>query len=373
MSGNSQQVLLDGSLLITEALVRAGADVFIGYPITPANLLYQYGKKRFPAALAAPDEISTLQWMSGFSAVGKIPVTATSFPGFALMVESINMAYMMELPMVIVLAQRLGPSTGTATAGAQGDLLLLQGTISGGYSLPTLCASNTEDCWKLAAQAVHMAVNLRTPVILLTSKEGVMTVRNFDLSKLPKIKKVSPSLYKDKKPYQSYLPAENLVPPFLPVGNKDHQVRVTASTHNAEGILHGLSDSALENTRRLQKKLEKNITDYTFFECDEEKGADTILVSYGITAQAARMAVTCLRSEGCKVSLLIAKTLFPVTETYKEILNRYSTVVIAEENYTGQFKQVLYGNSPTEQVTGVNAVGRMVKPEEIVMEVKKHA
>ena len=92
------QALIDGSRLITEALVRAGAEVFIGYPITPANNLYLFSGKRFKTFLAAPDEITTLQWMSGFATTGKLPVTATSFPGFALMLESINMAYMMELP-----------------------------------------------------------------------------------------------------------------------------------------------------------------------------------------------------------------------------------------------------------------------------------
>ncbi len=88
---NKDRVLIDGSRLITEAMVRAGVEVFIGYPITPANLLYFYSSQRFPIALAATDEITTLQWMAGFSATGKLPVTATSFPGFALMVESINM------------------------------------------------------------------------------------------------------------------------------------------------------------------------------------------------------------------------------------------------------------------------------------------
>jgi len=137
---------IDGSRLITEALVRAGADTFVGYPITPANLLYLYATKRFPTMLAAPDEITTLQWMSGFAVAGHIPVTATSYPGYALMVESIGMAAMMELPMVIVLVQRLGPATGTATCGAQGDLNVVYGTMSGGYPIPTFSISNYHDC-----------------------------------------------------------------------------------------------------------------------------------------------------------------------------------------------------------------------------------
>ena len=98
-------VLMDGSRLIVEACARAGADTYVGYPITPANLIYAYGSSRFPAVLPAPDEISAAQWMVGLAAAGRLPVSATSFPGLALMVESINMAYMMELPMLIILVQ----------------------------------------------------------------------------------------------------------------------------------------------------------------------------------------------------------------------------------------------------------------------------
>lgn len=181
------QALIDGSRLMTEALVRAGADVFIGYPITPANNLYLFSGQRFKTFFAAPDEITTLQWMSGFSTAGKLPVTATSFPGFALMLESINMAYMMELPMVIVLVQRLGPATGTATCGAQGDITLLNGMLSGGYSIPVLSTSEANDCWEMAANAVKTAAELRTPVILLTSKEEVMTQFSFDMDSLKEI------------------------------------------------------------------------------------------------------------------------------------------------------------------------------------------
>lgn len=361
----SGKVLLDGSMLIIESLARAGADVFIGYPITPANLLYQYGARRFPTALAAPDEITTLQWMAGFAAAGRVPVTATSFPGYALMVESINMAYMMELPMVIVLAQRLGPATGTATLGAQGDMLLLQGTISGGYPLATLCISSMEDCWTLSAEAVRIAVQLRTPVVLQTSKEDVMTLRSFDASSLPEIERVSHELYDGEGPYRSYEPRGDLVPAFMPVGNGEHQVRLNASTHDMGGILQNGTPEALGNTRRLPAKLERNIEEYTFYELDEEDGADTLVLSYGVTAQAAREAVSILRAEGKKVSLLVTKTIFPVPPAYRPILDRYRRIVIAEENLQGILRLVLFGHAGRPGISQVNEIGRVITPEEI--------
>lgn len=369
---NKRNTLIDGSLLITESMVKSGADAFIGYPITPSNLLYQYGAERFPVFLAAPDEISTLQWMAGFAGAGKIPVTATSFPGFALMLESINMVHLMELPMVIILVQRLGPSTGTATCGAQGDISLINGMISGGYPIPTFCISNFEDCWELSAKAVQTAVKFRTPVILLSSKEMVMTLRNFDVSKLSEILPVEKKYYNKSEPYKPYKPEENLVPEFLPLGNEIHQVRITSSTHDQNGILQNISDEAIQNTIRIQRKLEHNIKDITLYEFLEVENAKNLLIAFDLTAEAARDAHNILIKEGIKTSLLIPKTLFPVPDDYSRIIKKYKNIFVAEENLNGQYKQILFGNFSGENVRGINSVAKMISPLMIVNEVKSY-
>lgn len=363
---------IDGSRLITEALVRAGADTFVGYPITPANLLYLYASKRFPTMLAAPDEITTLQWMSGFAVAGHVPVTATSYPGYALMVESIGMAAMMELPMVIVLVQRLGPATGTATCGAQGDLNVVYGTMSGGYSIPTFSISNYHDCWELSAKAVHTAIELRTPVVLLTSKEMVMTLQSFDWSNLPEIQPKKVKHYKGEGTYLPYKADETLVPDFLPVSQNKHQVRITASTHDTKGILQNVLPEAIENTRRLEQKLRKHIDEYTTYELDEQQGSETLIITYDISSQASREAVVHLREKGKKVSLLVAKTLLPIPQIYVDIANRYPRVVVVEENLTGQLRHLLFGAAGRKGVSGVNGIAKMISPTEIVEEVMRY-
>lgn len=359
--------LIDGSRLIVEACVRAGADVYVGYPITPANLIYTYSSQRFPSLLPAPDEITTLQWISGLSAAGHLPVTATSFPGFALMLESLNMAFMMELPMLVVLAQRLGPSTGTATAGAQGDLWLLHGMISGGYSLPVLCISNLEDCWNLPPVALQVAVDLRTPVVLLTSKEMVMTHASFDLANLEDIHPVSREYYTGQGEYSTYAAGASQTPPFLPVGNDDHQVRLNASTHNAQGILHHTSPESLANTRRLQEKIEAGMP--LLYDLDEQAGANTLVVSYGISSGAGREAVTRLRDMGTAISLLVARTMLPIPDIYYAIMDRYSQVIFAEENLQGQYARLLYGQKLPSRVHLVGSIGKMIQPEQIIQAV----
>jgi 2-oxoglutarate ferredoxin oxidoreductase subunit alpha len=321
--------------------------------------------------MAAPDEITVLQWMSGFATTGHIPVTATSFPGYALMIESVNMAFMMELPMVIILVQRLGPATGTATIGAMGDLAVVNGTISGGSHLPTFAISNLKDCWDLPPRAIETAIKLRTPVVLLTSKEMIMTLCSFDLSLLENISKKQIMMYDNEEPYFPYKPDNNGVPSFLPFTQNKHQVRFNASTHDIKGILQNSSAEAINNTRRLHNKIINHLESYTLYESDEQSEAKTLVVSYDIAAQAAREAVSELRLKGKSVSLLIAKTMLPIPEVYMNILSKYKKVVVAEENLDGQFRQLLFGVAGRKGVSGVNGIAKMITPEAIITEVLK--
>ena len=365
---NHKNVLTDASLLITEACVQSGADAFIGYPITPSNRFYAYGAKRYPLFLAGPDEITVLQWMAGLSSAGKIPVTATAFPGFALMLEGFNMAYMMELPMLIILTQRLGPSTGSATTGAQGDLSLLNGCISGGYPVPVFCPSNFEDAWTLAEESIKTAIKFRTPVILLTSKEMVMTQKSIDISTLSEIKQVNRNYNGIELPYKSYKAGDDLIPPFIPVGNNEYQVRMNASTHDNEGLIRKGNPESLANTKRLQEKFQKRIDEITFYELDEDNGSDNLIVTYGISSEAARDTVLKLRSNGEKISLLIVKTLLPVPKKIIEIINSYQKVTFVEENISGQYEKIIYGEASKENVKSVNKIGSLISPSEIEKE-----
>ncbi len=366
----SAWTLIDGSRLITESLARGGADAFVGYPITPASWIYQYASRRFPVALAAPDEITTLQWMGGLAAAGHLPVTSTSFPGLALMVESINMAYMMELPMVIVLVQRLGPATGTATAGAQGDVQLVAALISGGYPLPVFCISDFNDCWSLPPVALSTAVTARTPVILLTSKEMVMTQRDLELTSLPPIEQVTRQVYQSAQPYLPYAPdANSPVPAFLPVGQEQHQVRLTASTHDCRGIIQHTSPEALANTRRLQAKVEALTP--AVFQLEEVAGASTLVIAYDVSAEAARDAVDALNRQGRPTSLFVPQTLWPVPAEYFAILDRYPRWVFAEENLQGQLAHLWLGVRLPQQARVVSGVGTMISPEAIAAEVAR--
>jgi 2-oxoglutarate ferredoxin oxidoreductase subunit alpha len=210
-------------------------------------------------------------------------------------------------------------------------------------------------------------VDLRSPVVLLTSKEMVMTQRSFDLAGLAEIALVGRAFYDDLAPYHSYDPGDGLVPQFLPVGGDAHQVRMTASTHDVDGVLRSATDEVLVNTRRLEKKIETGTP--VLYDLDEQSGAGTLVVTYGITTGAAREAVAALRARGERISLLIVRTVLPIPDACCEILDRYGRIVVAEENLQGQLTCLLYGHRLPSGVHRVGGVGRMVRPDQIVAQV----
>ena len=364
-TNDSKKVLIDASKIITEALVQSGADVFIAYPITPSNKFYTYGQQRFPEFLAGPDEISVLQWMSGYAAAGKLPVTATAFPGLALMTETLNMAYMMELPMVLIITQRLGPSTGSATTGAQGDLKFIDGVISGGFPMPIFSPSDFNDAWTLSNEAVKTAIKFRTPVIILTSKEMVMTQKSFDINTLESLEKVDRTPKAFEPPYLPYKSGEDMVPTFYPLGNDKHEVRFNSSTHDDEGLIRKGNPESMANTLRLREKLEKRIDEYSYFDLDAEEGADNLIISWGISADAARDAVTNIRNSGKNVSLLVVKTILPISPKIYDIIDSYEHIIFAEENLTGQYKEMLFGKRGNSKIKVATKFGGMLTPTEI--------
>jgi len=194
-----------------------------------------------------------------------------------------------------------------------------------------------------------------------------MTERSFDLSRLGDVKPVERSWYRGAEPYRPYAAGEGEVPPFLPIGDDRHQVRMTASTHDREGILRHSTEEAMANSRRLLRKVRAKTP--PLYHLEEKEGAETLIVTYGVTAGAAQEAVRELAERGELVSLLVARTLVPIPEAYYRIAERYRRVVFAEENLQGQLASMMFGERHPEGVGAVGGIGHMVTPDQIVEEV----
>jgi 2-oxoglutarate ferredoxin oxidoreductase subunit alpha len=365
--------------MMAEGAIQAGCKFFAGYPITPASGIFKTMIDLLPSkggvALSAPDEISAIAYCIGASMKGAKAMTATSGPGWALMIESVQYALMTETPLVVALVQRLGPSTGGATQGAQGDVLLAEFATSGGYTIPMLCPTNAQECFELTVLAFTWAELYRTPVILLSDKEVGMTAERVDYDALPKI--TSQDRLRPRQtpggdgahqtvPEGTYFfnsPQE--IPVFSPVGG-DVKVTATGSAHDKRGKLQKNSPETIDVLMHLEEKLRWHEQDLAVVDADLQQGATTLLLSYGVTSRAAKDAVQRVRKEGGKVSFLGIQSLFPVPKRkIADALQGIDRVVVAEENMKGLYRSVIERYCGGTQVLGINKVGSMITPKEI--------
>ena len=360
-----------GNQMIAEGAVRAGCRFFAGYPITPASGIYksmiELLQARGDLAYGAPDEISALAACVGASMRGFKAMTATSGPGWALMTETVQYALMTETPVVIAVVQRLGPSTGGATQGAQGDVLCVEHCTSGGYTIPVLCPSTAAECWELAILAFSWSEMLRAPVVLLADKEVGMTSETVDLTALQEPPRVDRRLAEAGAPglatYGFDQPGE--VPAFFPVGG-DRKVTATGSAHDQSGALRKNDAETIAVLLHLEEKIRQRRRELEVVRYDRQPGARTLAVSYGVTARAMRQAVRDARRAGKRVAALTVHSLFPIPEdALAAALDGVERVVVAEENMHGQYAMLLRPLLGGREVVGVHKVGAMIRPEEI--------
>lgn len=261
-----RMALRSGNQMVAEGAIQAGCKFFAGYPITPASGVYKGMIDNLPLhggiAISSPDEISALAYCVGASMRGFKSMTATSGPGWALMVETVQYALITETPVVICVVQRLGPSTGGATQGGQGDILITEFATSGGYTIPVLYPTTSRECFELTALAFSWSEMLRTPVVLLTDKEIGMTTESVDFEGLDQLKSLNRTkIHKndyDFKDWTMYgFDSPDLVSKFATVGG-DIKVTATGSAHNYAGLLKKNDAETISVLRHLEDKIEKN-------------------------------------------------------------------------------------------------------------------
>jgi len=364
--------LLSGNRLLAEGALDAGCRFFSGYPITPSSEIYETMMKELPArsglALASPDEITALAQCVGASLCGYKAMTATSGPGWCLMIETVQYAVMTETPVVIAVVQRLGPSTGGATQGAQGDVLLVEFCTSGGYTLPVFAPATARQSYELAQAAFHWSERLRTPVVILSDKEVGMTLESVDVSSLARLPVAQRTPFTGTHgqflPYACGCPLEP--PTFVALGGEERVV-ATGSLHDLAGRLRKNVPEAVDLLKHLQAKIAAHAEDMAIVEEEPAANAELLVVSYGISARAARAACRRLNREGWRVSFLQLLTLFPVpSEAIHRAAQGCSSVIVVEENLQGLYASMLEPIVGKDRLVRVNGLGNMITPAEII-------
>ena len=362
--------LLEGNEAIALGAFHSGCRFFAGYPITPATTIFNAMLRLLPAAggvcLQGEDEIASIGSCLGASMAGLKVMTATSGPGISLYSEHISFAIGSEIPIVIVDVQRLGPSTGSATRGADGDVQFLRWGNSGGLPVIVLAPVDVKDCYHLTMQAFNLAEEFRCPVFIASNKEIGMTRERIDLDALvmPEVReREAPPL---GEPFLPFGIAPGLeVPYFLPIGHKV-VVRQTSSTHGADGYITTDPNQMAESRARLMRKLDGAVDRFSFYEAHMESEADTLLLTYGVTARAASDVFEERRSGREPISLLVLKTLWPVpANLIKEKAKDVKRIVVLEMNlgqYVREVKRVL----PDKRLDFFGQMdGRLINPQQI--------
>jgi 2-oxoglutarate ferredoxin oxidoreductase subunit alpha len=359
---------LDGNSAIVRGALASGCTFFAGYPITPASGILMAMMRELPArggiAIQGEDEIASIGMCIGAAMTGARAMTATSGPGISLYSENIGLAVMGEVPLVIVDVQRLGPATGGATTVGQADVQFVRWGTSGGYPIIALAPSSVAECYSLTARAFDLAERFRCPVFVLTDKEIGMTLSTVEASAFAPVEVRDRVLATAGAPYR-YQPAGD-VPPMRRYGAGE-PVRFTGSTHDESALITKHPPTVAALNRHLAAKIEEHLDEIEMVTVDPQPGARTLVISYGVTAGAARVAVARARAAGTPVAGLVVQTLWPVPErAIGAALDGVQRVVVPELNL-GQYRREIERIAGGREVIGIERVdGELIDPDQVL-------
>ena len=320
------------------AAEKAGLKLYLGsYPITPAtDVLHELSKHKSlgVTTVQCEDEIAGCASAVGASFAGALAVTSTSGPGICLKSEAINLAVIMELPIVVLDVQRGGPATGLPTKSEQTDLLQALFGRNGESPMPVIAATSPTDCFDAAYNACKMALEHMTPVILMTDAYVANGSGAFKLPDLADYPAINPP----------YVP-EEMKGTWTPYMRNGNGVRYWA-VPGREGFQHILGGLEKDNktgaistdpenhnlmTHLRQEKIDKiQVPDLEVL--GDKDDAELLIVGFGGTYGHLHAAMDEMRAQGKKVALAHFKYINPLPANTAEVLGKYKKVVVAEQN-----------------------------------------
>jgi len=293
---------MNGDVACAEGAISAGCRFFAGYPITPATEIAERMAERLPelggVCIQMEDELASMNAILGASWGGVKAMTATSGPGFSLMMENLGLGVMLETPCVLTNIQRAGPSTGIPTLAGQGDMMQARWGSHGCYGIIALSPSSPQEMYYLTIKAFNLSEKYRIPVLIMADEivghmsEKVVIPPPEEIVLFPRRK---PNVMPEE--YLPFVPDADLVPPMANAG-EGYRFHVTGLTHDERGYPVMNAEAQDKLIRRLVQKIETNREDIIEIEEDGVDGADVVVCSYGISARVSEFAVERARQEG---------------------------------------------------------------------------
>lgn len=368
---------LTGDGACAEGALAAGCRFFAGYPITPATEIAEHMSERLPDVggtfIQMEDEIAAMGAIVGASCAGVKSMTATSGPGFSLMMENLGLGIMTETPCVVVNVQRAGPSTGLPTLGAQGDMMQARWGSHGHYEIITLAPTSPQEIFHLTIEAFNLSERFRTPVLVMTDEVvGHLSERVVipDASAVRLQSRPRPKGRKDRfKPFQ---PGPDGVPPMAFAG-EGYGIHVTGLTHDERGYPVMTAEAHETLMGRLTGKIRGNMREIVRTESYRLEDAEVAIVSYGVSARSSLAAVDEARERGIKAGLLRLITVWPFPEDLiRDLASNVKHLVTVEINL-GQIHlevQRCAGGKASCSLVG-HAGGTVIPPAWIIEEIER--
>lgn len=358
------------ALGLVVAATKAHLPLFLGsYPITPAtDILHaisgykKYGVKH----LQAEDEIAGITSAIGAAFGGSLAVTTTSGPGLSLKSEAIGLAIMTELPLIIVNVQRAGPSTGLPTKTEQSDLMQAMYGRHGEAPMPVLAAASSSDCFDMTLEAARIALKYMTPVMLLTDGYIGQASEPWRIPEIDKLPEIAPVFAQDASTFKPYLRnPETLARLWAIPGMQGMEHRIGGlEKEDGSGVVSTDPMNHQKMVELRQQKVDGIANDIPDLEVVGDPEGDLLLLSWGSTYGAAKIAVEKMQSLGHKISHAHLRYLHPFPKNLGMVLHTFDRVVIPELNL-GQLKNLIQAKY-LKPVIGINKVqGKPFKAVEL--------
>jgi 2-oxoglutarate ferredoxin oxidoreductase subunit alpha len=376
-----------GDHAAAEGAILAGCRFFAGYPITPATEIAERMSTRMPQTdgvyIQMEDELASMNAILGASWSGAKSMTATSGPGFSLMMENFGLGIMLETPCVLVNVQRGGPSTGLPTLVGQQDMMQARWGSHGDYEVIALAPSSPQELFDLTIRAFNLAEKYRTPVLVMTDAEvGHMTEKvviprpeDIEIINRPMVRKgdVRPDqfrIYRDTGASGGKSPVSPMA-----VAGEGYRIHITGLTHDERGY-PAMNAAAQEwNLERIVNKIRNNQDDIIQVEEQDLKDADVVVVSYGISARTSLWPIAMAKKEGIRVGLLRLITVWPFPDDrIREVAKQVRAFVVAEINMGQIVREVERCAASNAQVHGVNRPGGdILEPDKVLKAIRQAA
>jgi len=373
--GKKVQFIL-GDMACVYGGLLAGCSFFGGYPITPASEVAEGMARRLPRVggtyIQMEDEIGSIAAVIGAAWGGAKSMTATSGPGFSLMMENYGFAAMTETPCVIVNVQRTGPSTGQPTLGAQGDMMQARWGTHGDFEAIAFAPSTVQECMDFTIEAFNLSEKYRNPALVMTDGEvGHLRERIIipDEKDMKLIDRVPATIDKKKYiPFTNSQTRKNCKVPDFPTFGTGYRTYVTGLTHNEKGF--PATDKQPDH-ERLVKRITEKITDDADKLVSVDKfyldDAEIAFITYGASARPTESAMEIGRKNGIKVGMLRLKIVWPFPNKEIEKLAKQVDKMIVPEMNLGQIVHPIreYANGNCEVICAPKIGGEMHYPDEV--------